>query len=149
MDIELSNMMEGIEVKTDDEIAEGYINDISLSNQDEVLTDRTDKAEEYFLYTLNLLTIKDNFSFEKLSFIQKMFGVITLYYNELFEDNWQDYYIRIGMYARLEEIKNIKEMMELFLSFQNREYDRFLMLLKNIYIQMFIINEVFEEYHHL
>ena len=149
MDIELSNMMEGIEVKTDDEIAEECINDISLSNQDEVLTDRTDKAEEYFLYTLNLLSIKDNFSFEKLSFIQKMFGVITLYYNELFEDNWQEYYIRIGMYARLEEIKNIKEMMELFLSFQNREYDRFLMLLKNIYIQMFIINEVFEEYHHL
>ncbi len=149
MDIELSNMMEGIEVKTDDEIAEECINDISLSNQDEVLTDRTDKAEEYFLYTLNLLSIRDNFSFEKLSFIQKMFGVITLYYNELFEDNWQEYYIRIGMYARLEEIKNIKEMMELFLSFQNREYDRFLMLLKNIYIQMFIINEVFEEYHHL
>ena len=149
MDIELSNMMEGIEVKTDDEIAEECINDISLSNQDEVLTDRTDKAEEYFLYTLNLLSIRDNFSFEKLSFIQKMFGVITLYYNELFEDNWQDYYIRIGMYARLEEIKNIKEMMELFLSFQNREYDRFLLLLKNIYIQMFIINEVFEQYHHL
>ena len=149
MDIELSNMMEGIEVKTDDEIAEECINDISLSNQDEVLTDRTDKAEEYFLYTLNLLSIRDNFSFEKLSFIQKMFGVITLYYNELFEDNWQEYYIRIGMYARLEEIKNIKEMMELFLSFQNREYDRFLLLLKNIYIQMFIINEVFEEYHHL
>ena len=122
MDIELSNMMEGIEVKTDDEIVEECINDISLNNQDEVLTDRTDKAEEYFLYTLNLLSIRDNFSFEKLSFIQKMFGVITLYYNELFEDNWQDYYIRIGMYARLEEIKNIKEMMELFLSFQNREY---------------------------
>ena len=149
MDIELSNMMEGIEVKTDDEIVEECINDISLNNQDEVLTDRTDKAEEYFLYTLNLLSIRDNFSFEKLSFIQKMFGVITLYYNELFEDNWQDYYIRIGMYARLEEIKNIKEMMELFLSFQNREYDRFLLLLKNIYIQMFIINEVFEQYHHL
>ncbi len=149
MDIELSNMMEGIEVKTDDEIAEECIHDISLSNQDEVLTDRTDKAEEYFLHTLNLLSIKDNFSFEKLSFIQKMLGVITLYYNDLFEDNWEEYYIRIGMFSRLEEIKNIKEMMELFLSFKNREYDRFLMLIKNIYIQMFIINEVFEQYHHL
>ena len=149
MDIELSNMMEGIDVQTEDEIAEGCIKDISLNNQEEILTDRTEKAREYFLYTLKLLSSTNEICFEKLSFIQKMHGVITLYYNELFIDNWEEYYIRIGMFARMEEINNIKEMMELFLSFQNREYDRFLILLKDIYIQMFIINEVFEQYHHL
>lgn len=147
MDQELSDMMEGIEVKTEGEIATGCINDISLTNEEEKLSNRTDKAEEYFLQTLEL--INNNIDLEKLCFIQKMIGVISGYYNEIYGyNNWKQYYINEGLYTRLFEINEVKEMMELFMSFNNTDYNKYLILLKNIYIKMFIINECFEEYHH-
>ncbi len=147
MDQELSNMMEGIEVKTEEEITTSFIDDISLTNEEEKVSNRTDKAEEYFLQTLEL--INNNIDFEKLCFIQKMIGVISGYHNEIYgHNNWKEYYINEGLYVKLFEINEIKEMMEYFMSFNNTDYNKYLILLKNIYVKMFIINECFQEYHH-
>lgn len=148
MDDELSDMMGGVQLKTQGEIATDIIHDISLTNKEEIKSIRTERAEENFIELMDLIN-NEHTDLTKLIFLQKMLGVIYNYYSSIYVSHWEQLYIREGLYHRLPEFTGIKILMEKFLSFSNQHYDEFLLCLKQIYIKMFIANDCFHEFHNL
>jgi hypothetical protein len=151
MDEELTNMMNDISVNTDDEgVDTNCINNISLSEIEDIKEIRSKRALEYFTMIMSFINNENNIEFQKIDFLQKMTGVIGNYYKQIYEvNNWEQYYIDNGFSENLPEYRNIKVMMESFLSYCNNDYDNFLILLKNIYIKMFIVSDCFHEFHGL
>lgn len=119
------------------------IDNISVSDKREL---RTERAEVYFEKILWFLNTK-TYDFQKLEFLNIMYGVFQNYYTELFPDDWEEMYSSGSRWISC--YRNIQRDMNTFFTYYKTDYEGALHGLKDIYIRMFKLNNIFYEYHNL
>ena len=143
MDCDIIDNFKNFNTSTPDEIVQKGICNIELSNKQD---SRTEKAQFYFIQIMEYINNKD-YHFVKLNFLIKMCGVIKNYHSELFYKDWQnEYYYCVDNISKYTQIKT---NMETFIQSYNIDLNKSLLILKNIYISLFKLSDVFPEYYYL
>lgn len=115
-------------------------------NEDDISIQRKDKAEQYFIELINIIQTNPH-DIIKFNFLQKMSSVIQTYYQTLFpNDNWKNIYDHTHNIDKYDEIRlNMIHFVNQYMVDSNNS----LLLLKQIYIEMFKLNQCFPQFYDL